>query len=427
MDPSESCPYAVDPKGYDADEHYRMPSRARKQSKLMIKREQKVNNAIRRLNRLFQVISTLIQKAVASTEELDGQKSTRYSSPNCSSKDKKGEMIRAHIETRSEIFGGVDGEVGQKGTIQERIARMRELRRVPSPGSGVVQEKHTQESSGDTALASLVAELQNAVAALKEESAAQKQEIIALRQHVTAFQSANVDLRSKVAALEIIKNPSTIVGSKDANTHKDEDSDFEADYEEKRSIEDREDFRQSQYNSLKELIENNHDELYMTIGDNKKEIMRKLATKFQKRLDVVSGDLAEHVAQLAELKESGAVLDAQGLNQQIDELWKAISRGTQPEFDSESNMNTLGMAAELKAFQQKIIGDFKTFAGEVDKELKRMRMDLGGQPVTDAKCKEMEAYLARIEAKMENVQQWVASVNQKLVESGNTRLVGPHY
>lgn len=215
-----------------------------------------------------------------------------------------------------------------------------------------------------------------------------------------------------------------------ALTNKD-DNDFDGDVKETRSIE----FQQRRYDILKEQIERVEDDLHVAIADNKKDVMTKLATKFQKRLEVVAGGLAEHVAKIAEMEESGAVINSEDLKQQINDLWKAINNGPQPNFDLDeqdyqeknrsTNMDKLSMGAEFKAFQNKVYEQFKAFAGEVDRELKRFNMKLGGLPVTNADRNEMEAELTRLETKIDNVQHWVANVNQKLVEIGHARLVDP--
>lgn len=297
----------------------------------------------------------------------------------------------------------------------------------------------------------MIDELKKDMAAAKEESATQKLEITALRDDVNTLQTANAILQSKLteqqhedAFIEKVvesKISESAVTNKDANAGESDDDDFDDDAEDTRSV----DFRQCQYDTLKEHIERIEDELHVAIADNKKYVMTKLATKFQKRLDIVASGLAEHVAQIAELKESGAVVNAQDLKEQISDLYKAINNGTEPNFNTSSdwkgadpaeqgnqeknrsaNMDKLGMAGEFQVLKEEVYEKFKVFAGGVDKELKRVNIKLGSLPVTSAERKELEAYNDRIEAKMENIQYWLATINQKLVELGHANLVGPH-
>lgn len=226
--------------------------------------------------------------------------------------------------------------------------------------------------------------------------------------------------------------PNFDLGGKNVNFNKDNDNGFPGDAEETRSV----DFRQCQHDILKEHIDRVESELHVAITDNKKYVMTKLAAKFQKRLDVVAGDLAEHVAQIADLKESGDLVNVQHLHEQVNDLKQQIEHGWKtafniaveaPDFDqSEHHNHEKIQSSDFKALKQDVYEKFKLFAGEVDKELKRMNMKLGGLPVTSAKREEMEAYLVRVETKMDNVQHWVATINQKLVDSGMANLVGPH-
>lgn len=153
-------------------------------------------------------------------------------------------------------------------------------------------------------LAAVIAECKNESAQLKKdmaasqkESSAQKQEILALRNDVNTLRNANTILKSQIDAQQEeytaslnkkfadCKIPENAVRSKDA----DDDRDFDSDAEEQRSIDDREDFHNAQYDTLKERLEKEHDEIYMVISDVKQDIMTKLDMKFQKQLDVVAG------------------------------------------------------------------------------------------------------------------------------------------
>lgn len=298
-----------------------------------------------------------------------------------------------------------------------------------------------RELRGGPAIASLVAE----IAELKKDRAAdqkanqqhsfiQEQEIVALRNDISTIQNKMDAFINKFADSKVFEHATT---NKDDKAKQDDDDDFDGDSEEHLMVNDGDDIHQARYETLKELIEKACDEIYLTIVDNRKDVEKKLATKFQKRLDVVSGGLAEHVVHIEELKESGKLVSITDLQKQINKIWEVINNGPQSQFDlSEernnektrfTNTDNSIQTEDFEALKQEVYDKFKLFAGEVDRELKRMNMKLRGLPATAEKCEEVETYLARVEAKMDNVQQWIATLNQKLVDSGKGNLMGPQY